>query len=313
MNILVTGGAGFIGSHFVDAIVEDPRIHIKKLIVVDKLTYAGRKEHLSKHFQADYFQFIQEDINKEALLRELNVKFDWIINFAAESHVDRSIETSREFLNSNFVGVDTLLRSIIDSKTRFIQISTDEVYGSIDSDSADENYPLNPSSVYSSTKASADLLALSYLKTFKIPILITRTCNNFGPRQNSEKLIPLVIKSALMNKAIPIYGDGKNIREWIPVGINVRAIIDVILYGEVGNIYNIGSNHLLDNLTLAEKIISLTQSNSKIEFVSDRKGHDRRYSINSNKFNTLSDRLTNIDFDTELLKTITWYKNNPEV
>jgi len=304
MNILVTGGAGFIGSHFIDAMFDDPRVKIKTLIVLDKLTYAGHTENLKGHFDKKYFRFIQGDINNEDILKEINSNLDWIINFAAESHVDRSITASRDFLNSNFVGVDTLLRSIINSKTKFLQISTDEVYGSIESGMADENHPLKPSSVYSSTKASADLLALSYMKTFKIPVVITRTCNNFGPRQNSEKLIPLAINAALMNAPIPIYGDGKNIREWIPVEMNARAIIDVMLKGEMGNIYNIGSNNLIDNISLAEKIISLTKSKSKIVFVADRKGHDVRYCINSLKYKNISTLSSKFDFDDELLKTI---------
>jgi dTDP-glucose 4,6-dehydratase len=307
MRILVTGGAGFIGSHFVDALIETPDLRISKVIVLDKLTYAGNRNNLAKHFENSKFGFFHGDINDRQLVEDLVREVDWVVNFAAESHVDNSIQNSREFITSNIVGVDTLLNAVKNANCRFLQISTDEVYGSLREGSATESTSINPSSSYSASKASADLLALAFFNTFKLDIRITRTCNNFGPRQFIEKLIPVAICAALKGDAVPIYGDGLNIREWLPVRLNCQEIINVMKVGQPGNVYNIGSGLEITNLEIVQKILNLTNSNSRIEFITDRKGHDYRYSLNSEKLYSITKQRNSFDLDVELNKTIAYY------
>jgi dTDP-glucose 4,6-dehydratase len=309
MRFLVTGGAGFIGSHFVDALMDRQNLDASKVSVLDKLTYAGKKSNLAKHFADSRFEFIVGDIGNRDLIQSLRGKFDWIINFAAESHVDRSITNSTEFINSNYSGVDCLLRSLIDTPTKFLQISTDEVYGSLPTGCANEESELKPGSVYSATKAGADLLVLSYHNTFGLDVRITRTCNNFGPRQFPEKLIPVAIINALVGRPIPVYGNGTNIREWIPAHTNAQYLIRVILSGNSGEIYNIGSGIELTNLEIVNQIICLANSNSKIEYVKDRLGHDLRYSVDASKVHRLITGPILFNLQSEIEETIEYYRN----
>ena len=286
MKVLVTGGAGFIGSRFVNLIFS-PKYYesFEKVLVFDSLTYAGNLDNLKGVFNDKKFEFQKIDICNKSLQRKGDLKVDVIINFAAESHVDRSIADDAAFIQTNIFGTHNLLKSALANNCqKFIQISTDEVYGSIKSGSWSEDSKLDPSSSYSASKASADLLVMSYYKTYGLNINITRSCNNYGPNQNYEKLIPMIIQNAIQNLPIPIYGSGENIREWIHVDDNCEAILSVLLQGKSGEIYNIGSGVELSNLDLANLILKkLNRSDNLIRFVPDRLGHDFRYSISAIK------------------------------
>ena len=311
MKVLVTGGAGFIGSNFVRLVLSNSETSIQAITVLDKLTYAGTLTNLTG-LPKDAFEFIQGDICDQSLVRELGKRHDVIINFAAESHVDRSINSARDFMTTNIVGAQTLLETLrFGTVQTIIQVSTDEVYGSIENGSWDENFPLNPNSPYAATKASADLIARSYSKTYGVDVRITRCSNNYGPNQFPEKIIPLFITSLMDNKKIPLYGNGQNYREWLHVEDHCRAILKVLTNGKSGEIYNIGGGTELSNKDLTMKILNLmNKDESCIEYVEDRLGHDFRYSVNSRKILDQLGFTPKINFENGILDTINWYLNN---
>jgi dTDP-glucose 4,6-dehydratase len=314
MRILVTGGAGFIGSNFVDMALTDQFPKISKVLVIDKLTYAGKISNLSGAAQCPNFQFIQGDICNSELVDNLVSKVDAVINFAAESHVDRSIDNSTEFIRTNVLGTQVLLdASKKYAVKKFIQVSTDEVYGSISEGSWDENQPLLPSSPYSASKASADLLARSYFVTHGLNINITRSSNNFGPRQNSEKLIPNFVLRLIQDKKVPLYGDGMNVRDWLFVEDHCKGIYITLTKGVPGEIYNIGGGKEITNLGITKELLKLAEKNeSSIEFVKDRLGHDRRYSVNYSKLEKIG-YTPDQNFEQNLKSTFTWYQKNSSV
>jgi dTDP-glucose 4,6-dehydratase len=309
MRILVTGGAGFIGCNFI-------RYSLKKhpdneYVVMDKLTYAGRLENLED--VKDDIKFIRGDISKKRDVETSVRGCDAIINFAAETHVDRSIRDAEIFLKTDIIGTFNLLEAVRSNDIeKFLQISTDEVYGSIKKGSFKENDPLNPASPYSASKASADLLCIAYYKTYKTPVMIARSSNNFGPYQYPEKIIPLFITNLLFGEKVPLYGDGQNIRDWIYVIDNCSGIDTVFQEGEAGEIYNIGGGNEKANIDLTNKLLDLTERNSDfIKYVEDRPGHDRRYSIDCTKLYKLGWRPRH-DFDVALKSTVSWYKENED-
>ena len=285
MRILVTGGAGFIGSHFVESLLADPDLPLESLVVLDSLTYAGNLDNLVNVWENPRFHFQQGDIRDRIVTDRVIAEVDFVFNFAAESHVDRSIESSENFVSTNVLGTANLLESsLINPDIIFIQISTDEVYGSVTSDFSKESDPLLPNSPYSASKASADLICRSFVQTHDLDIRITRSCNNFGNRQNKEKFIPTIISKIMRNESIPVYGNGSNIREWINVLDNCAAIKKVAFEGRKGETYNIGSGELLTNLEVVDLLLEgFPKSGSKVEFVQDRKGHDHRYALDSSK------------------------------
>jgi dTDP-glucose 4,6-dehydratase len=311
LKVLVTGGAGFIGSNFVRLVLSNSETSIQAITVLDKLTYAGTLTNLAG-LPKDAFEFIQGDICDQSLVSELGKRHDVIINFAAESHVDRSINSARDFMTTNIIGTQTLLETLrFGTVQTIIQVSTDEVYGSIENGSWDENFPLNPNSPYAATKASADLIARSYSKTYGVDVRITRCSNNYGPNQFPEKVIPLFVTSLIDNKKIPLYGNGQNYREWLHVEDHCRAILKVLTNGKSGEIYNIGGGTELSNKDLTMKILNLmNKDESCIEYVDDRPGHDFRYSVNSRKILDQLGFTPKINFENGILDTINWYLNN---
>ncbi|NHN65762.1 dTDP-glucose 4,6-dehydratase [Haloarcula sp. JP-Z28] len=286
MRILVTGGAGFIGSNFVEHIIETSD---DEVVTFDALTYAGSKKNLEGVLEHPQHEFVEGDIRDADLVGDLVSDVDAVVNFAAESHVDRSIEGAESFVSTNVQGTQTLLDAANDAEIdRFVQISTDEVYGQIVDGSFAEEDPLNPRNPYSATKASADLLAQSYKTTHGLPVVITRTCNNYGPNQHPEKLIPKFITNATQGKSLPVYGDGSNVREWIYVEDNCRALELVLREGDVGEVYNIGTDEEKTNLEVTQAILeAVGASEDLIEFVDDRAGHDQRYALDSSKVESL--------------------------
>lgn len=311
MNIIITGAAGFIGSHFLELIFKYEAISRKfdQIIVIDLLTYASNKTFL-KLLQSKFsFQFVQASITDRIALEDCIKQNDVVVNFAAESHVDNSLNDSSNFLSTNVLGVGVLLE-VCKGKaiSKFIQISTDEVYGSINKGSWLESQRLNPNSPYSASKAAADLLAISFLRSHKIPIIITRSSNNFGPRQNIEKFIPMVISKLIHKQEIPVYGNGQNIRDWIYVEDNVRALWEIITKGVAGEIYHIGGGNELSNLDLIEMIASIVGHNPRISFVKDRKAHDFRYSISTQKISQELDFFPIHTLKQGLEKTIKYFK-----
>lgn len=316
MNLMISGGAGFIGSRFAEMLVtqEIPNKY-SSITVVDNLTYSGNLSNLDSVISTPQFYFHQVDICNqsgiEAVLLERSI--DVIVNFAAESHVDRSIESSFEFLQTNVMGTQNLLDlAKKHGIKRYVQISTDEVYGAIASGSWEEDEPLKPNSPYSASKAGADLLVLAYGKTYGMNIGITRCCNNYGLRQFPEKIIPLFLSNLIDGKNVPIYGDGKQIREWIHVDDHCRAVAAVVDKGKPGEIYNIAGTDEFENIDLARKIIKYFGKNELevFSFVADRKGHDFRYSLTGNKIREELGFVPMIDFETGLKETIDWYVAN---
>lgn len=308
MKALVTGAAGFIGSHFVEMVLSGEIEGIEQIVIVDKLTYAANLDFLKSIVDEKNIEFHQLDINDKSGVAKLMKGIDYLINFAAESHVDNSINSADEFIHTNLVGVQSLLDVSLDSGiTKFLQVSTDEVYGSIDNGSWDENSPLLPNSPYSASKAGADLLCRSYFVTHKLPITITRCSNNFGPRQHSEKLIPKIINGILNNEYLSVYGDGKNIRDWLFVKDHVSGIDLALKKGEKGEIYNIGGGRELTNLELISEMAKIIGvANPKIKFITDRKGHDRRYSLKFEKMAKLG-YVPKYIFDEALIYTVGKY------
>jgi dTDP-glucose 4,6-dehydratase len=312
MKLIITGGAGFIGSAFVRLLIAETSYRV---INLDKLTYAGNLENLSEVEDNDRYRFVHGDICDAALVDALvaEERPDAIVHFAAESHVDRSILSPEPVVRTNFNGTFTLLEAAKrNSVSRFVHVSTDEVYGSLEPPAeADENYPLNPSSPYSASKAASDLLARSYFTTFKQPVVITRASNNYGPFQFPEKLIPLMITRALDGQSLPVYGDGQQVRDWLFVEDHCRGILAVLRKGREGEIYNIGGNRSLPNLDVVRTLLAATgQPESLISYVTDRPGHDRRYALSSEKLMRETGWRPVMDFEAGLARTIDWYRAN---
>ena len=306
-RILVTGGAGFIGSNFVRHLLNNTNCAVVNL---DKLTYAGNLNNIKDLRGEKRHKFIRGDIRNRKLVVPLVKKADAVVNFAAESHVDRSIQTPGVFVETNVLGVQLLLEACRKFGVRFEQISTDEVYGSRVEGSFAETDVLNPSSPYSASKAAADLLVNAYHVTYGLEVTVTRSTNNYGPNQHPEKLIPRLITNSLRGKPLPIYGSGQNIRDWIFVDDNCGAILTVLEKGEKGQIYNIGGGNERKNLEIAKEILRcLSLPEAMIEFVPDRPGHDFRYSIQCSKVQRLGWR-PQVGFEEGLQKTIDWYRTN---
>lgn len=307
-RLLITGGCGFIGSNFVYYITQ--RHPEYEIVVLDKLTYAGNKENLKEIL--DKVTFIQGDICNQTDVEKAVNGCDAILNFAAETHVDRSIISSEQFVLTEILGVSRLLDAAKKFNIeKFVQISTDEVYGSIESGSFKESDSLNPRNPYAACKAGAELLAKGYYETFNLPILITRTTNNYGPYQYPEKLIPKIIISAILGHEIPLYGDGKQVRDWIFVIDNCEAVDIVLHKGKIGEIYNIRGNNEKTNLEVVKTIIQkLGKSEDLIKFVQDRLGHDRRYSLDDTKIKNSLGWKAETNFEEGINKTINWYIQN---
>ena len=319
-KIIVTGGSGFIGSNLIEYLIK------KKYFVIniDKLSYAANSYNLINIDKKNY-RFIKADINNRKKILKILNKFQpsAIFNLAAETHVDRSIDDPKDFINSNILGVYNLLETIKaytkrrKKKLKLIHISTDEVYGDILSGRSNENFAYKPSSPYAATKASADHLIKAYIRTYNIPAIITNCSNNFGPRQFPEKLIPKIIHSILNNKPIPIYGKGQNSREWIYVADHCDALFKIFKKGEIGENYNIGSGLNLKNIDIAKKLINVAKNNKiklgenvKLKLVKDRPGHDFRYALNSKKIYRKTRWKPKTSINAGLLKTFNWYKDN---
>ena len=309
MKLLVTGGAGFIGSAFVrhrlDGFPDDD------LVVLDKLTYAGRRENLAD-LPPDRLELVEGDIaDREAARRALD-GCDALINFAAESHVDRSIESPGEFITTDVFGTFVLLEAAREQGIRHLQISTDEVYGSIEEGTFTEASPIEPSSPYSASKAGGDLLVRAFNHTYGADALVCRASNNYGPRQYPEKLIPLCILNALAGDPLPVYGDGMQVRNWLHVTDFCAAISIVLERGEAGQVYNVGGTDELPNIEVVRRILSLTgRDESLIEYVRDRPGHDRRYSLSAERTTALGWR-AEVAFDEGLERTVAWYRENED-
>jgi dTDP-glucose 4,6-dehydratase len=314
MKFLVTGCAGFIGSAFVRLLIQPGRA--SQVVNLDKLTYAGNLENLAAVSSNSRYRFVHGDICDKTLVNRLveETRPDVIVNFAAESHVDRSILSPEPVFETNLRGTLTLLEAArLHRIPRFLHVSTDEVYGSIEpQNEADENYPLRASSPYSASKAGSDLLALSYFVTYKLPVTVTRASNNYGPYQFPEKLIPLMISNAIEDKPLPIYGDGMQIRDWLYVDDHCRAILAAIERGKPGEIYNIGGSRALPNIEVVKKILAaLGKPETLMQTVQDRPGHDRRYALSSEKLMRETGWKAEQPFEEGLRATIDWYRSNP--
>lgn len=313
MRIMVTGAAGFIGSHYVRSLLEDdfPGAEGASVTVVDRLTYAGNRANLPE--EEPRLEFVQGDVCDAGLLAELMPGHDAVVHFAAESHVDRSIEGAGEFARTNVVGTQTLMEAALKAEVeRVVHVSTDEVYGSISEGSWDEGQPLSPNSPYSASKAGADLLAQAYWRTHGLDVVLTRCSNNYGPYQHPEKLIPRFITNLLEGEKVTLYGDGRNIREWLHVADHCRAVHLVLTKGISGEVYNIGGGNELTNLEITERLIDLCGADeSAIEWVADRAGHDRRYAIDESRIRTELGYEPRIPFAQGLAETVDWYRNHP--
>jgi len=312
MKTLITGGCGFIGSNFIRYFSNRHPSH--EIINVDKLTYAGNLENLKGLEKRKNYRFLKADISNAAQMKRVfkRLEPDVVINFAAESHVDRSISAPAPFIRTNFQGVGILLNCALEyGVKKFLQISTDEVYGSILRGRFRETSILDPSSPYSASKAAADVLAVSYYKTYKLPVLITRSSNNYGPYQFPEKFIPLIIFNALHDKQIPLYGDGMHVRDWIHVEDNCVAIDLVLHKGRIGEIYNIGGQYDRTNTHVIKKILGiLSKPRSLVTHVKDRPGHDRRYALSNTKITRELGWRPSIPFERGIVETIRWYQDN---
>ncbi len=314
-TVIVTGGLGFIGSNLIN-ILNNKNYFI---INIDRLSYAANLKNINPNVKN--YKLYKEDINNKTFIKNILNKYNpsIIYNLAAETHVDRSIDSPKNFINSNILGVFNILESIKNNKKKIklIHISTDEVYGDIKKNyKSKENDAYNPSSPYAASKASGDLLIKSYIRTYKLNAIITNCCNNYGPNQYPEKLIPTIIYSLLKDQAIPIYGNGKNIREWIFVKDHCNALIKISKYGKLGENYNIGSGVVFNNIEIAKKIISIFKNlnnknvlKSKIHFIKDRPGHDVRYCLDSSKIKNLTKWECPSNFDNKIKETIIWYTN----
>ena len=311
-TLLVTGGAGFIGSNFIRYMVR--KYDGYKIINLDKLTYAGNLENLKDIEDIKNYRFIKGDICDRDLVEDIfsGNKIDAVINFAAESHVDRSITDPGVFIQTDVYGVFVLLEAATKYKSKvFLQISTDEVYGSIEKGSFSEDDPLAPNSPYSASKTGAEMIVRSFFKTYQTPILVTRTSNNFGPYQYPEKIIPLFVTNLIDGKKVPLYGDGMNVRDWIYVSDNCIALDMVLHKGKIGEVYNIGAGNEKPNVWITKKILEiLDKPETMIEPVADRLGHDRRYSVDCSKIEKELGWKPEVDFEEALHRTVRWYVNN---
>ena len=316
-NIIVTGGLGFIGSNLIDLLIS------KKYSVInlDKVSYSSNFYNLKEHKNNTKYKFIKCDLNSKKILNILlKYKPICIFNLAAETHVDRSIDGPKNFINSNVLGTFNLLEAFktFSSKhnSKLVHISTDEVYGDILKGRSDENYSYKPSSPYAASKAASDHLVYSYIRTYKIPAVISNCSNNYGPKQHPEKLIPKLIYNIINNKELPIYGKGKNSREWLHVKDHCMALFKVFEKGKIGEFYNIGSNKNLNNIQITEALIKIAKNfitighNVRIKYIADRPGHDQRYALNSNKIKKKLKWKPQIKFDNGLKETFLWYLNN---
>jgi dTDP-glucose 4,6-dehydratase len=307
----VTGGAGFIGSNFVRFMLR--RYDDLEVVNLDKLTYAGNLDNLRDVEDDPRYTFLRGDICDAAVVRTALQSADAVVNFAAETHVDRSISGPQDFISTDVLGTHTLLEAVRElGIARYVQISTDEVYGSTETGSFTEESDLAPSSPYSASKAGADLLVLAYYRTFGTPVLITRSSNNYGPWQYPEKIIPLFITNAIDEQALPVYGDGLNVRDWLFVDDNCAGIDTVLREGVLGEVYNIGGGNEVENLALTRRILELLgKSPELMRFVTDRPGHDRRYSIDCGRLRSLGWR-PEMPFEMGLERTVSWYRDNPD-
>jgi dTDP-glucose 4,6-dehydratase len=312
MKLLVTGGAGFIGSHYVRCVLGDawggPRPDA--VVVLDKLTYAGNRANLDPVADDPRLRFVHGDILDAVLVDQLVQEVDHVVHFAAESHVDRSIEAGRDFVETNVVGTQTLLDAAVRHRLeRFVHVSTDEVYGSIESGSWTEEEPLLPNSPYSASKASSDLLARAYHRTHQVPVCITRCSNNYGPYQFPEKVIPLFVTNLLDGHTVPLYGEGANIRDWLHVDDHCRAIHLVVAGGRAGEVYNIGGGTELTNKELTERLLAATGSGwDSVRQVPDRLGHDLRYSVDCTKIARELGYEPRVELDRGLAEVVDWYR-----
>ncbi|WP_406688797.1 dTDP-glucose 4,6-dehydratase [Saccharopolyspora sp. ID03-671] len=314
MRILVTGGAGFIGSHYVRQLLGGayPAFGDAEVVVLDKLTYAGNEANLAEVADDPRLRFVRGDICDRDLLAGLMTSVDVVVHFAAETHVDRSIAGSDAFVMTNVVGTNALLQAALDAGVgRFVHVSTDEVYGTIDTGSWPEDHLLEPNSPYSAAKAGSDLLARAYQRTHGLPVCITRCSNNYGPYQFPEKVLPLFITNLMDGREVPLYGDGMNVRDWLHVDDHCRGIQLVAESGTPGEIYNIGGGTELTNRELTERLLAeFGLDFSMVEQVADRKGHDRRYSVDHTKITEQLGYAPQVDFETGLRDTIAWYRQN---
>jgi len=309
MKLLVTGGLGFIGSNFILKLLKESDEF--EIVNVDAELYGADKRNLSEIQNNKKYEFVKGNITNKRLMEEIISKCDLVVNFAAESFVDRSINDANPFLVSNIRGTFTILDIITKQKKRMIQISTDEVFGSLPKGSADEQTKFNPSSPYAATKAAAELLINSFSITHNSDVVITRCTNNYGPRQFPEKLIPKTIILAKQERSIPIYGNGKNLRDWIFVDEHCDAVYEILINGKAGQAYNISANNEISNVQIVHKILEIMgKSNDLIEFVEDRPGHDQRYSLDSSKIKNEFGWSTKINFEEGIRKTIEWYEKN---
>jgi dTDP-glucose 4,6-dehydratase len=312
--MLVTGGAGFIGSHYVRNVLgncwglDAPKF----VVVLDKLTYAGTTTNLTEVLDDPRLRFVEGDILDRALVDDLMAEVDVVVHFAAESHVDRSIMGAADFVMTNVVGTQTLLDSALEHGiSKFVHVSTDEVYGSIDEGSWDEEQPLEPNSPYSASKASSDLIARSYWRTHKLPVCVTRCSNNYGPHQFPEKVIPLFITNLLDGGTVPLYGEGANVRDWLHVDDHCRGIHLVLGGGRPGEVYNIGGGTEMPNKELTARLLAACGKDwESVEYVEDRKGHDLRYSVDISKISRELGYQPAVDFEQGLAATVTWYAEN---
>ena len=310
MKLLVTGGLGFIGSNFILKILNEKQKN--SVVNVDAELFGSNHQNLESVKNHENYRFVKGNITNRHLMEDLISECDAVVNFAAESFVDRSIADANPFLVSNIRGTFTILDIIKEQKKRLVQISTDEVFGSLESTTAKENSRFNPSSPYAATKAAAELLVNSYIVTYDCDCVITRCTNNYGSRQFPEKLIPKTLILASQNKKVPIYGEGKNIRDWIFVDDHCEAVYNVLLNGKSGESYNISANNEVNNLIIVKKILEiLNKPEDLIKYVEDRPGHDFRYSLDSSKIRSELNWSENTNFDDGLKKTVDWYLSNP--
>jgi dTDP-glucose 4,6-dehydratase len=311
MRIVITGGAGFIGSRFVERVLE-AELGYDEIVVLDALTYSGRRENLETALRDSRTSFVHGSITDVTVVDETLRGADAVVHFAAESHVDRSITGARVFFETNVLGTQTLLEAAHRHQVgRFVHVSTDEVYGSIPEGSWREDHILEPNSPYSSSKAGSDLAALAYHRTYGLPVNVTRCSNNYGPRQFPEKLIPLFVSNLMDGLAIPLYGDGLNVRDWLHVDDHCQGIMRVLERGRAGEIYNIGGGTELTNREITYRLLDLMGADeSSIEPVADRLGHDRRYSVDCTKIATELGYAPQVPFEQGLADVVQWYREN---
>jgi dTDP-glucose 4,6-dehydratase len=316
VRLLVTGGAGFIGSHYVRTVLSGgyPGFEDAEVTVLDKLTYAGNLANLAPVSDSPRYRFVRGDIADAALLADLLPGHDVVVNFAAESHVDRSIAHAQDFVMTNVVGSQTLFDACLKAEVpRVVHVSTDEVYGSIDEGSWTEEWPLEPNSPYSAAKAASDLFARAYHRTHGLPVITTRCSNNYGPYQFPEKVIPLFVTNLMAGRTVPLYGDGGNVRDWLHVDDHCRGIQTALEKGEPGQVYNIGGGTEMTNRELTARIVAAMGASwdEAVQLVTDRKGHDRRYSLDDSKLRNLG-YVPRHDFDSGLAETVAWYRSHEE-